>query len=173
MGWWSKARLYLKMHCSRGRIRLGSGLVVHGRVLIQGKGCVRIGAGVHLDAHQAPIVLTAFQNAEITIGEGVLIESGVCIEARSAVKIGSHAKIRAFAMLLDNHFHQLEGDRDIAPESFPVLVEDEADIGPRAILLPGAQVGGGTRIGPCAVLSRRTPPGLVLQGNPAVVCKPL
>jgi len=170
MGWWERANQLWSLRGSWGRIELGQGVTVRGRIIFRGKGKVLVGAGVRMDARQSPIVLKArYENAEILIGDGVIIEGGVSIEANASVRIGANTHIGAFAMLLDNHFHQLEGDRSVSPQSQPVVLEEDVEIGPRAILLPGAHVGRGTRVGPGSVLSRRTPPGVVVIGNPASV----
>jgi acetyltransferase-like isoleucine patch superfamily enzyme len=102
----------------------------------------------------------------------VVIESGVSIEAVRSVRIGARSLLGAFSMILDNSFHQLEGDRMARPRSYPVVIEEEVLVGPRSILLPGTHLGRGTRVGPCTVLSRRTPPGATVSGHPAVIRMP-
>ncbi len=172
MSLWRAAKRYWSLRGAKGRVKLASDTVVVGRILAPGKGLVRVGAGVRLDASQAPILLMAFAGAEIILEDGVVIESGVSIEAVRSVRIGARSHIGAFSMILDNSFHQLEGDRKMRPESHPVVLEEDVLIGPHSILLPGAQVGRGTRLGPCTVLSHRTPPGAVVVGNPPFIRVP-
>lgn len=172
MPWWDAARRLWSLRRWTGRLELAPDTVLVGRVVAPGKGAVRVGAGVRMEAGQAPILLMAFPGAEIVLGDGVVIESGVSIEAVSSVRIGDRSRIGAFSMILDNSFHQLEGDRMARPQSHPVVIEDDVLIGPHCILLPGAHLGRGTRVGPCTVLSRRTPPGAVVVGHPAVIRLP-
>lgn len=166
------ARLWWNLRGAAARIELAADAVVTGRILAPGKGLVRIGAGVRLDAGQAPILLMAFPGAEIVLEDGVVLESGVSIEAVRSVRIGARSRLGAFCMVLDNSFHQMEGDRTMRPQSHPVVIEDDVLVGPRSILLPGAHLGRGTRVGPCTVLSRRTPPGARVSGHPAVIRTP-
>src|SRR5512133_1592713 len=172
MSLWEAAKRAWSLRGVMGRVKLAADTVVVGRILAPGWGLVRIGAGVRLDATQAPILLKAHAGAEIILEDGVVIESGASIEAVRSVRIGARSQLGAFCMILDNSLHQLEGDRLVRPQSHPVVLEEDVLIGPRSILLPGAHLGRGTRVGPCTVLSRRTPPGSVVVGHPAVIRKP-
>ena len=149
----------------RGNVVAGEGVKVQGPVSCSGKGVVRLGAGVELRATTAPIHLLAQEGAEIVLGDGVVVEAGCSIEAVQSVRVGDRARLEAFSKVLDNHFHQL-GDHLSRPPSRPVVVEEDAVIGPRAILLPGAHVGRGARVGPATIISRRTPPEVEICGNP-------
>jgi maltose O-acetyltransferase len=61
---------------------------------------------------------------------------------------------------MDNNFHRLlpEERRRRRPPSRPVSVGEGAEVGARAILLPGAQVASGAVVPPGSVLSRRFGP---------------
>jgi acetyltransferase-like isoleucine patch superfamily enzyme len=102
------------------------------------------------------------------LGRDVAVEAGCSIEALQSVRIGERVRLGAFAKILDNHFHSRLGDRSVRPPSIPVVVEADAVIGPRAVLLPGAHVGRGARIGAGAVVSRRVPPFADVHGIPLV-----
>ena len=172
MNLWMAVKRHWSLRGAKGRVKLAADTVVVGRILAPGGGLVRVGAGVRLDARQAPILLMAFPGAEIILEDGVVVESGASIEAVRSVRIGARSQLGAFSMILDNNFHPLEGDRKIRPESHPVVVEEDVLIGPHSILLPGAQPGRGTRVGPCTVLSHRTPPGAVVVGHPPFIRVP-
>jgi acetyltransferase-like isoleucine patch superfamily enzyme len=96
----------------------------------------------------------------------VTIESGVSIEATKSVHIGAGARIGAFAKILDNNFHRVQGDRSARPEGSPVAIGAGALVGPRAIVLPGSVIGAGARVGPGRVVSFHVPSGGVLGGPP-------
>jgi acetyltransferase-like isoleucine patch superfamily enzyme len=150
----------------------GRGSLVLGRVWIRGKGNVRLGDGVILDGRYQAIELHALEKeAEIVLGDGVFVDGGVSIEAVVSVRIGARTRIGAFAKIIDNHFHPLLGNRHTRPPSVPVIIGEDADIGPRAILLAGAQVGNGGAVGPAAVITRRmvVPAGRTARGMPAVL----
>ena len=154
------------------RLRLGASARVEGRPVVLGLVCVRgegrvvVGDGVRFEATQAPIELHAGPDAEIVLERGAVLEAGCSIEAMRSVRVGEGARIGAFAKVLDNQFHSLEGDRARRPPSAPVVVEAGASIGPRAVVLPGAHVGKNARVGAGAVVSRRLPPGADVHGFP-------
>jgi maltose O-acetyltransferase len=140
-------------------------------VRIRGKGRVLVGDGVRFEARQAPIDLHVGSGAEIVLGDGAVLQSGCSIEALASVRIGAGSRLCAFAKVLDNHHHDLEGDLRNRPSSVPVLVEEDVLVGPRAILLPGAHIGRGSVVGPATVVARRTPPGSEITGYPLSIQK--
>jgi maltose O-acetyltransferase len=134
---------------------VGRSVIVLGRISVRGNGQVHLSDDVVLDARAAPIELFAHRGGEIRIGSGVRIEGGASLEAVSQVVIEAGAKVGSFCKILDNHFHLVGGsDRFRRPPSRPVVVEEQAVLGARAILLPGARVGRGAMVPPGAVVSR-------------------
>jgi acetyltransferase-like isoleucine patch superfamily enzyme len=162
-----------------GQVEVGAGVSLLGQVWIRGPGLVRIGPGVRLDGRLSGIELVAGPGAELTLGEGVVIEEGVSIEALHSVRIGARCRLGAFCKILDNDMHLVEGVRlsrpeigELTPGSHPVTLEEEVTLGPRAIILPGAYLGRGTRVKPGAVFSHRTRAGAEVVGHPARVLSP-
>ena len=158
------SRLELRLHAT-----LGPDVVVMGRIWLRGGGEIIVGARTILDGRSNPIELNCAEGAVLRIGEDVIVEGGCSIEARRSVTIGSGARLRAFAKIIDNHFHQVRGDRHSAPDSAPVVIEEDVEIGRRAIVLPGAHIGRGATLCAGAVVTRRIPPGAFARGVPAVV----
>jgi acetyltransferase-like isoleucine patch superfamily enzyme len=139
-----------------------------GRIWVHGGGRVQIGDRVVLDARVAPIELHAEPGAQITIGDDVRIEGGASVEAMESIVIGTGCRLGSFSKVIDNHFHSpADRHRSEWPASTRVELEDGVEIGTRAILLPGAHVGRGSRVGPGAVISRRIPAGVRVSGNPS------
>jgi 2,3,4,5-tetrahydropyridine-2-carboxylate N-succinyltransferase len=83
------------------------------------------------------------------------VDAGASIEATKRVEIGARAKIGAFAKIIDNHYHRTVGNRLERPDGVPILVGEDAIIGPRAILLPGARLAARAIVGAGEVLSNR------------------
>jgi acetyltransferase-like isoleucine patch superfamily enzyme len=135
------------------RVELEGDVFVKGKVWAPGPGRLHIGAGVRLIGEPAPIELRVHEDGELWIEDGVLIEGGTSIEATRSVRVGTRSRIGPFCKLLDNHFHHAVGDRRQRPESVPIVIGEDSVLGPRAILLPGAQMGAGARVGPTGVLS--------------------
>ena len=143
-----------------------------GRIWIHGRGKVRIGEGVILDGSHYPIELHALEpGSVIEIGDGVHIAGGASIEAVVSVSVGAGTRIGSFARLMDNNFHPLMGNRHWRPPSAPVRVGREVEIGARAILLAGSEVGDRATVGPATVITRRlrVAAGQKISGAPAVV----
>jgi acetyltransferase-like isoleucine patch superfamily enzyme len=136
---------------------VGQSTTVRGSVWVRGEGKVHVGERVVLDARAAPIELHAHKGAEIHLGPGVEIEGGASLEALTRITIGAGAKLGAYSKIMDNHFHSLveEERHGRRPGSRPVSVGEWAEVGARAILLPGAWVGSGAVVPPGAVVSRR------------------
>jgi maltose O-acetyltransferase len=127
-----------------------------GRIWVHGKGTLRIGDRVRLDASSAPIELYVGPGAEMVLGDGVEIQGGTSIEALQSVRIGDGCKIGERCKVLDNSFHQL-GKRMEKPQSVPVVIEAGVTLESGAIVLPGARVRAGSVI----------KPGTVVRGRPA------
>jgi acetyltransferase-like isoleucine patch superfamily enzyme len=147
---------------------VGRGVDARGTIWIHGPGAVRVGERVVLDGRVVPIELHAGPGAEIVLGDGVRVEGGASLEAVRSIRVGARVRVGRFCKILDNNFHRL-GDRGVQPRSNPVIVEDDAELGVRSILLPGAHVGRGAVVGPATVLSRRVPAGSRVAGVPAAV----
>jgi acetyltransferase-like isoleucine patch superfamily enzyme len=145
-------------------VEIGGPVEVRGRVWLPGRGRVRLGSGVVLIGRRAPVELRAHEGGEIVIEDGVVIEDGASIEATRSVRIGARARLGAFCKVIDNNFHQTMGDRFERPEPVPVSIGEGAIVGPRAVVLPGAELGAGAILGPAEVLSFRLPAGAELPG---------
>ena len=82
----------------------------------------------------------------------VWIAGGTSIEATRSMRLGARSRIGPSCKILDDHFHSV-ADRRQRPEPVPIVMGEDSVLGPRAILLPGAEVGAGARVGPAGVLS--------------------
>lgn len=145
-------------------------LVVRGAIWMRGKGRLRLGSGVVLDGSVAPIELHVHEGAELVLGDGVHIDGGTSIEATERVQLGARVQVGAFCKIIDNHYHRPRGDqRRELPASVPVEVEEDVTLGARVLLLPGARVGRGSCVGAGTVLTRRVPAFSYVAGVPATV----
>jgi acetyltransferase-like isoleucine patch superfamily enzyme len=142
---------------------------VRGWLWIRGEGRIELGERVVFDAQVNPIELNVEQGAVIAIGDDVYVGGGTSIEAQKAVRIGARSRLGAFCKVIDNHFHSAVGLRTTKPPSVEVVIEEDVELGARAIVLPGGQVGRGSRIMAGTVITRRVPPGSSASGVPALV----
>ena len=136
--------------------RRAHGVSVEGKVWLRGEGELRLGRRVRMDARAAPIELNVERGGVLELGDDVEIGPGASIEVQRLVTIGARSRIGSFSKTLDGHFHALEGDRSRRPPPGRVVVEDDVDVGPHAVLLPNAHIGRGSAVragGPQATLS--------------------
>lgn len=162
----------LARHRLRGCASVGEAPVVKGQVWIRGRGEVRLGNRVVLDASTAAIEINAWDpGSVITIGDDVVISSGASLESVVSINIGARSRLGRFSKIMDTSFHSLIGDRHARPKCFPVEVGEDVEVGFRAVLLAGTKLGNGSAVGAGTVVSRRetVPPGSVVSGAPAVV----
>lgn len=128
---------------------------------------IRIGENVYV-GHGA--MLKGYYRNELHIGDDTWIGQGVFIHAAGGVVIGARVGVGPFVKVLTSYHAEAGRERPIldAPlEMATVRVEDDADIGVGAILLPGVTVGRGAQVGAGAVVTRDVPPYAIVAGNPA------
>jgi len=99
----------------------------------------------------------------VAVGEGVFIGTDVLIETShpEMVSIGNGVDIGARTMIVA---HQ-QGEAQRAGIS--VRIEDDAFIGPGAILLPHVTIGRGAVVNAGSVVTKSVPPLTMVRGNPA------
>lgn len=151
--------------------RVGRNPVVRGGLWVHGAGRVVLGDRVVLDGSAAPIELHAEAGAEIIIGDDVRIEGGTSLEAARSIVVGARSVLGPYCKVLDNNRHPVAGDRHRRPPSVPVVIGEDAVLGPHSIVLPGAQLGRAVRLEEGTVVSRRVPDAVVLAGNPPRVVR--
>lgn len=148
---------------------VGRDVRVVGTIWIHGGGDVYIGDRVFLNASNAPIELFATKGAEIRIADDVIIGGGTSIEAQRSILVCARTNVGSFCKFIDTHFHALTGNRMERQAPKNVIIEEDVEIGPRAILLAGAHVGRRTVVGPGSVVTRRIPPNVTVGGLPTTV----
>jgi maltose O-acetyltransferase len=127
-----------------------------------------IGEGVQLFSHTARLELATGPEGRLEIGERTLINYGTSIAALELVSIGAHCQIGTHVLIMDNDFHRLEPERrHERPDSRPIVIEDNAWVGGRSIILPGVTIGHDSVVGAGSVVTRDVPPRTVVAGNPA------
>jgi maltose O-acetyltransferase len=150
---------------------LGAARVV-GRVHVRkGGGSIRIGDRVFFEGTIVPIELAAW-GAELRIGDGTYINYGTNISARAGVSIGNNVAIGQYSIIMDDDYHSPADHRKEGRRA-PIVIEDDAWLGARVIVLRGARIGRGAVIGANSVVTGEIPPYCVAVGSPARVVKRL
>jgi acetyltransferase-like isoleucine patch superfamily enzyme len=138
----------------------------HDGVWVHGGGRLSIGQRTRLDTRKAGIELKVEKGAELAIGEDVVIEAGTSIDAQERIVIGDRCRIGKDCKLLDNHLHRVRGDRLSRPPSVPLVLEPDVTLEDHVVLLPGAWLEQGVRVGSGAVVSWRVPAGTMVPARP-------
>jgi acetyltransferase-like isoleucine patch superfamily enzyme len=121
---------------------------------------VRIGKGstIHMGCK-------FFEPRNVQIGEDTIVGEGAFLDGRESLKIGSHVDI-ASQVLIYNSEHDIESPQFEAI-SEPVNIADYVFIGPRAIILPGVNIGKGAIIAAGAVVTKDVKDFSIVVGVPA------
>ncbi len=130
---------------------------------------VRVGAGVYV-GHQA--ILKGYYKAQMVIGDGTWIGQQCFFHSAGGLEIGAKVGIGPGVRIITSA-HQ-EAGRELAildsPLRFaPVVIEDDADIGVSAVILPGVRIGQGAQVGAGALVAEDVPAYAVAAGVPARV----
>jgi acetyltransferase-like isoleucine patch superfamily enzyme len=151
--------------------RIGEGSVLEDDVLVFDPANVEIGTGVYVGHHA---ILKGYHRGRLVIGDGTWIGEQCFLHGAGGVTIGRNVGIGPGVRIISS-FHADEGiERPILHsriEFAPVVIEDDADLGVGAIVLPGVTVGRGVQVGAGAVVTRDLPAYTVAAGVPARVLR--
>lgn len=106
-----------------------------------------------------------FDPRNIEVGDGTIIGFATFIDGRAKVKIGNHTDIASEVMIYSQE-HDLSAP-DFKARSGKVIIGDYVFIGPRAIILPGVNIGDAAVIAAGAVVTKDVEPGSIVGGVPA------
>lgn len=146
---------------------LGEGTLIEPGVRIFGPAFVRLGEKVYV-GHDT--FIRAYPQGPLTVGDGCWLGPGCFINSFGGVTLGKRVGLGPGVKIISS-VHQ-GGQADVAIIDTPlsaahVVIEDGADIGAGAILLPGARVGAGAQVGAGAVVNSEVAAHSVVAGVPA------
>ena len=152
-------------------LRLGEGVVFEAGVLVFHPETIEIGSQVYV-GHQT--ILKGYYLGRMEIGDGTWIGQQCFFHSAGELIIGKNVGIGPGVKVITS-YHAEEGiDRPILHsriEFAPVHIEDDADLGVGAIILPGVTIGRGAQIGAGAVVAEDIPAYAVAAGVPARVMR--
>ena len=149
----------------------GEGCVFEEGVLVFHPERVHVGAHVYV-GHQT--ILKGYYKGTLHIGEGTWIGQQCFFHAAGDITIGRNVGIGPAVKILSSVHSEAGRETPIlhAPINFaPVVVEDDADLGVGATVLPGVTIGRGAQVGAGAVVTEDVPPYAVVAGVPAKVLR--
>jgi acetyltransferase-like isoleucine patch superfamily enzyme len=150
---------------------LGPDCILEAGVLIFHPENVYLGANVYVGHYS---ILKGYHNNRLVVGDGSWIGQQCFLHAGGGLTIGRNVGIGPGVKILTSQ--HTEGGRDVpilhAPVAFsPVVIDDDADLGVGAVVLPGVTIGRGAQIGAGAVVTRDVPAYAVAAGSPARVLR--
>jgi len=144
-----------------------------GKLRVYQKAC----GSIHVDnfVDFGPNVLLSVWSSDIkhsallTIGSMSHIGARTEIHVGDKITIGKHVRIGWDCVIMDRDYHPLAG-HDIE-KTAPVVLEDNAWIGCRVIVLKGVTIGHDAVVGAGSVVTKNVEPNTMVVGNPAKVVK--
>lgn len=147
--------------------QLGAGSVLESGVLVFHPENVFIGSDVYV-GHQT--ILKAYHKNRMVIGDGTWIGQQCFFHSAGGITIGRHVGIGPGVRILTSSHRLDQLDRPILHSELSfaaVVIEDDADIGVGAVLLPGVTVRRGAQVGAGAVVNRSVQSLAIVAGVPA------
>lgn len=106
---------------------------------------------------------------DLSIGAMSFIGRRTEIHSGEKIAIGKHVRIGWDCLIMDRDYHALPGEKE--ERTAPVIIEDNAWIGARAIILKGVTIGHDAIVGAGSVVTKNVKPCTMVAGNPARVVK--
>ena len=165
---WLQARYSL-----RGATAIGGRVFAYGRpvVMLERQAELRIGEDVRLESGVHRVRLSVRYKARLIIGNDVRL-NGCILSANSEVIVKDRARIGPWAHVMDGDFHSVE-DRSAAGVLRPVIIEEDAWLTTRCMVLKGVTIGRGAVVAAGSVVTKDVDPFTLVAGVPAVVVKRL
>jgi acetyltransferase-like isoleucine patch superfamily enzyme len=151
--------------------KLGRDVVIEPGVLVFHAENIEIGDNVYV-GHQT--ILKGYYKNRLTIGAGSWIGQQCFLHSAGGLAVGRNVGLGPGVRIITSTHAESGIDTPIlhSPIEFrPVIIEDDADIGVGAIVLPGVTIGRGAQVGAGAVVSRDVPAYAVAAGVPARVMR--
>ena len=128
------------------------------------------------------VVFNVGREGRVEIGDYCYLQEALLV-CEVEIRIGNHVAVGWHATIIDADFHPVAIEARIADAVAcsplgrgrahppfarrPVVIEDDAYIGPNVTILKGVRVGAGAFVEAGAVVARDVPPGRRVLGNPA------
>lgn len=162
-----------KAYCKSYGRGVRTGVFVH---YVQGAGDLVLGDRVLVDGRCSIGFASRFSDRPtLILGDRTEVGHGCSFTVGKRIKVGRDVRISLHCVLSDSNGHPLEADArraNLPPrprEVRPIEIGDDAWIGQRSIILPGARIGEGAIVSAGSVVRGRVEPYTLVGGNPAVV----
>jgi acetyltransferase-like isoleucine patch superfamily enzyme len=173
-----KAYVYLSFRLIRlgwnyliTRFYLRKAAKLHGIVFTKRKpdievsGHLEIGKLVRIWSNVNRCRLSVKKGGKLIIGDNCRL-NGPIIAASNEIRIGNNCRIAPQVYLMDGDFHGVE-DRLQEGKVKPIIIEDDAWVATRAMVLKGVTIGKGAVVAAGSVVTKDVPPYTMVAGVPA------
>ena len=150
---------------------IGADCVFETGVLVFHPENVSLGRNVYV-GHYA--ILKGYYQNELVIGDESWIGQQCFMHAAGGISIGARVGIGPGVRILTSQHQEAGRDTPVlfSPLAMaPVSIQDDADVGVGAIVLPGVRIGRGAVVGAGAVVTRDVPDYAVVAGSPARILR--
>lgn len=162
IGRWLRAKWTFWHVKEKGRL-----IFQNGRMQEVLNGQLRLGNRVRFWSTIMPVQLRVGAGAELRIEDNCYV-NGAIIAAHESIHIGRGVYLAPLAHITDSYAF---GYPEAAQQTAPVVIEDNAWIATRAIILPGVRVGAGAVVGVGAMVTEDVPARAIVGGVPAKVIR--
>lgn len=153
-------RFYLRKVSKMGKI-----VFTKRRPDIENAGYLELGNIVRIWSNVNRCRLAVKKGGKLIIGNNVRL-NGPIISATNEIRIGNNCRIAPQVYLMDGDFHAVE-DRLAKGKSRPIIIEDDAWLATRCMILKGVTIGKGAVVAAGAVVTKDVPPYTMVAGVPA------
>lgn len=162
---WDTARAPIALrHCT---VR-GKTCRVHGQVIIENHGTIRLGSNVDISGLYVPSELIAGPKGTIEIGNNVRVNYGTVISASKSVRIGSGVHMGTHCIISDLDMPEDAVTSD-AEEAKAITIGNRVWLAGRVTIRPGVTIGDDAVIMSGSIVETDIPDGAVAGGIPARV----
>ena len=159
-----RTRIYLRKVNKMGKI-----VFTKRKPDIENAGYLELGNVVRIWSNVNRCRLAVKAGGKLIIGNNVRL-NGPIISASREIRIGNNCRIAPQVYLMDGDFHAVE-DRLVAGKSRPIIIEDDAWLATRSMVLKGVTIGKGAVVAAGAVVTKDVAPYTMVAGVPAKVVK--
>ncbi len=154
-----RGKLYFRKATWSGKL-----VFAKGRPRVQQQGRLELGHLVRIWSNINPTHILIGKEGLLSIGEGTYI-NGALIAVEKEVKIGQNCYLAPMVQILDNDEFGL--GLDGRQEAKPVVIEEDAWLATRSMIMKGVRVGKGAVVAVGAVVEEDVAPYTLVAGVPA------
>ena len=150
---------------------IGRDVVIESGVLVFHPENIELGDEVYI-GHQT--ILKGYYKGIMSIGDNTWIGQQCFFHSAGNIIIGKNIGIGPAVKIITSYHDEESREKPILHIKInfkPVIIEDDADIGIGAIILPGVTIGKGSQVGAGAVVTCNVRPYEVVAGVPAKVLR--